>query len=318
VSSARPPAAARQPPARAWEAIQGAVDIHVHVAPDLIPRRIDDVDLAHEFLEHGLRGFVLKSHYLPTAERARTVTRVAPGIEAVGSITLNHAVGGLNPVALEISARSGARVAWMPTVDAANEWSSRRPGAPPPAWGQVQDELRSKPGYPATISLIDGRGRLREAVLQCLEVVAAHDLVLATGHVGREEIFALVARARQMGVERVVVSHAEFPSIDLSAGEQVRLAGMGAYIEHCYTTAFTGKTEWATVFANVRAVGAERSVISTDLGQLANPPVAVGLADFAERLLRAGFSVGDVRRLAVVNPGQLLESRAVLEQAVQP
>src|SRR5207249_11440894 len=87
---------------RAWTAIQGAYDLQVHVAPDVIPRRIDDIDLARQFQEHGLRGFVLKSHYIPTAERAKVVSKAVPGIAAYGAITLNHAVGGLNPVAVEI------------------------------------------------------------------------------------------------------------------------------------------------------------------------------------------------------------------------
>src|SRR5258706_8468422 len=91
----------------AWEAIQGAYDLQVHVAPDVIERRIDDLDLAKEFLAHGLKGFVLKSHYIPTAERAAVVTKAVPGIEAYGAITLNHSVGGLNPVAIEIAGRSG-------------------------------------------------------------------------------------------------------------------------------------------------------------------------------------------------------------------
>ena len=82
----------------AWEALKGGYDLQVHVAPDVIERRIDDLDLAQEFLAHGLRGFVLKSHYFPTAERAKVVTRAVPGIAAFGAITLNHSVGGLNPV----------------------------------------------------------------------------------------------------------------------------------------------------------------------------------------------------------------------------
>ena len=64
---------------RAWEAIQGAYDLQVHVAPDVIGRRIDDIDLAKEFLAHGLRGFVLKSHYVQTAERAKVVSKAVPG-----------------------------------------------------------------------------------------------------------------------------------------------------------------------------------------------------------------------------------------------
>ncbi|HSR24496.1 MAG TPA: hypothetical protein VLW53_13155, partial [Candidatus Eisenbacteria bacterium] len=71
-------------------------------------------------------------------------------------------------------------------------------------------------------------------------------------------------------------------------------------------TAFTGKTTWEKVFANLRATGPAAAVVSTDLGQAANPPVADGLADFADRLLEAGFSAGDVRTMAVVNPSRLL------------
>src|SRR5499427_10901045 len=113
---------------KAWEAIQGANDLQVHVAPDVIERRTDDIDLAKDFLAHGLRGFVLKSHYVPTAERAKVVGRAVPGIVSYGAITLNHSVGGLNPVALEIAGRSGNKIVCMHTVDAANETAGRLNG----------------------------------------------------------------------------------------------------------------------------------------------------------------------------------------------
>src|SRR5207249_8463183 len=113
---------------RAWEAIRGAYDLQVHVAPYVIEWRTDDFGLAKDFLSRGLKGFVLKSHYIPTAERAKVVGRAVPGIEAYGAITLNHSVGGFNPVALEIAGRSGAKIVWMPTVDAANETAGRLDG----------------------------------------------------------------------------------------------------------------------------------------------------------------------------------------------
>jgi hypothetical protein len=296
-----------QPPsAEAWAVIRGAIDVHVHAGPDVIARRLDDVDLAREFRDHGLGGFVLKSHYVPTPERAVAVGRAVPGVTVAGSVTLNHSVGGLNPAALEVAARLGARVAWMPTVDAANEWVNRPTGAPPPAWGAFHDQLRARRGYPAPISLLDERGRLVDPAAECLEVVAAYGMVLASGHVGHDEIFALVAAARQQGVTRVIVTHAEFTSVNLSAEDQVELARRGAAIEHCYTTAYTAKTTWETVFANLHATGPGAAIVSTDLGQAANPPVADGLADFADRLLQAGFSPDDVRQMAVVNPANLL------------
>src|ERR1700746_1322819 len=94
----------------AWEAIRDAYDLQVHVAPDVIERRIDDVGLAQEFLARGLKGFVLKSHYFPTAERAQVVTKAVPGIRALGAIVLNHSIGGVNPVAVELAGRSGCKI----------------------------------------------------------------------------------------------------------------------------------------------------------------------------------------------------------------
>jgi hypothetical protein len=47
-------------------------------------------------------------------------------------------------------------------------------------------------------------------------------------------------------------------------------------------------------------------VLSTDLGQTINPPVAEGFAMFAQKMLDAGFSSADVRRMAVTNPTALV------------
>src|ERR1700676_5236486 len=91
----------------AWRALEGAYDLQVHVGPDVIARRIDDIDCAREFLARGMKGFVLKSHYIQTGERAQVVTKAVPGSHAYGAVTLNHSVGGLNPVAVERAARPG-------------------------------------------------------------------------------------------------------------------------------------------------------------------------------------------------------------------
>jgi Family of unknown function (DUF6282) len=59
-----------EPSAHARELVRGAYDVHIHVAPDVMRRRIDDVTLAERFAAVGMAGFVLKSHYTSTAERA--------------------------------------------------------------------------------------------------------------------------------------------------------------------------------------------------------------------------------------------------------
>src|SRR5216684_848568 len=171
----------------AWKCLQGAYDLQVHVAPDVIERRVDDLDLAKEFLGRGLKGFVLKSHYFPTAERAKVVTKAVPGIHAMGAITLNHAVGGLNPVALELAGRSGCKIVWMPTVDAANETAGRPDGTKKhlPFWAKIQLELAATGVAPPPISVLDAGGCLTGQARTCLEIIAKHDMILATGHLGR-------------------------------------------------------------------------------------------------------------------------------------
>src|ERR1041384_7236862 len=169
-------------PKRAWEAIEGGYDLQVHVAPDVIGRRIDDLDLAREFASHKLKGFCLKSHYVPTYERAKVVTKASPGITAFGAITLNHSVGGLNPVALEIAGRSGNKIVWMPTVDAANETAGRADGTnlKLPFWAEIQRSLSAEGISPPPLTVLGEDGKLNEAARGCLERIGKPDMILAT------------------------------------------------------------------------------------------------------------------------------------------
>ena len=293
----------------AWKALEGAYDLQIHVGPDVIPRRIDDIDCAKEFLGHSMRGFVLKSHYIQTGERAHVVTKAVPGIKAYGAVTLNHSVGGLNPVAVELAGRSGCKIVWMPTVDAANETAGRLNGGQEklPFWAKIQRELAAEGIAPLPLSVIDASGNLTDPARRCLERIGKHNMILATGHLGRREIAALVRAAPGLGVKKVVVTHAEFPSQNLTGDEQKELADLGAIIEHCFTTTYTGKAPWEAAFANIRKTGVARTLISTDLGQTINPPVAEGFSMFAQRLLDAGFSKDDLKTMAVTIPTRLVE-----------
>jgi hypothetical protein len=292
----------------AWKTLEGGYDLQVHVAPDVIERRIDDIDLSKEFLAHGLRGFVLKSHYFPTGERAKVVSRAVPGISAYGAVALNHSIGGLNPVAVELAGRSGCKIVWMPTVDAANERAGRvdGPNVKLPFWAKIQRELAAAGIAPEPMTVLDADGNVSEAARTCIDLIKQHDMVLATGHLGRREIFQLVKAAREAGTRKVLVTHAEFPSQNLTPQEQLELADMGALIEHCFTTPYTDKCSWECVLEGIRKVCAGRTVISTDLGQTINPPVAAGFAMFAQHLLDNGFTSEEVRQMGVTNPHALV------------
>jgi hypothetical protein len=154
---------------------------------------------------------------------------------------------------------------------------------------------------PEPVPVVDESGALLPEARAVLEVIARNDMVLATGHLAREEIFTLVDGAVEAGVKTIVVTHPEFPSQRISPEDQVALADKGALMERAFTTPYTGKCSWDQIFEATRAVGAERTVWATDLGQIFNPPVEDGLALMADQFLAAGFSDEEVRHMAVEN-----------------
>jgi len=291
------------PTTRARELLRGAYDTHMHISPDVVERITDDITLAQRFKELGMAGMVLKSHYGSTAERASVVRAAVPGVDVLGAIALNRAVGGINPLAVEIAAREGARTVWLPTVDSVNESHEREApaGAKVPVWVKLQLELREQGIEIPPVPVVDRDGMVVPELREVLGMIARHGMLLATGHLSRSEIFAVVDAALEEGVTDIVITHPEFPSQDLTVEDQRALAERGALLERCFTTPHTGKVTWEHWLENIRAAGPENSVLSTDLGQVFNPPVEDGMALMVDRLLDAGFEEEEVYVMAVVN-----------------
>ena len=297
-----------QPSDRARTLVQGAYDLHVHVAPDVPRRRIDDRALAQRFAELGLAGFALKSHYTSTAERAQVVSGLFESVEVVGTLTLNWAVGGMNALAVEIAAREGARIVWMPTVDSPAETAGRtepKDGDRVPQWARLQHELRSLGLSVDAVHVTGSDGAVLSDTRDVLRAIARHGLILATGHLARDDTFAIVDAALDEGVTDIVVTHPEFPCQNFSIDDQKDLAARGCLIERCLTTPLSRKTTWEHVFDGVRAVGVERSLFSSDCGNPDYPPVEDGLALWADRLLDAGFDEDETRELIVTQSRRL-------------
>ena len=297
------------PSDRARTLVRGAYDLHVHVAPDVPARRIDDVTLAHRCAEVGLGGFGLKSHYTSTAERAQIVSGAVPGVEAIGTITLNWAVGGMNALAVEIAAREDARIVWMPTVDSPAETAGRtepQPGDKVPLWAKLQHELRGLGFSIEAVQVTGPDGELLPETRAVLRAIARHGLILATAHLGREDTFAVVDGAFEEGVTHVVITHPEFTCQNFSIEDQVALAERGCLIERCLTTPYSGKTTYGHVFDGVRAVGIERNFFSSDCGNPDYPPVEDGLAIWADKLLDAGFDEDEIREMVVAGSRRLV------------
>ncbi|HEX2988239.1 MAG TPA: DUF6282 family protein [Chloroflexota bacterium] len=289
--------------------LQGSYDLHVHSAPDIMKRKGSDLVMARRAAAAGIQGMLFKSHNSSTADRVAVVNETAPGCRAYGALTLCHAVGGLNAAAVDVAARLGARLVWFPTMDAANEvaYQDAHPNGKKAYWFVAQQELRQQRVSRPPISIIDGDGALVPAVHEILEVIAAHDMVLATGHLGVTEIVRLVAAAKAARVQRIIVSHPEYPSVAMPIVLQVELARQGMLMERCYRTPYSGKIGWEEQLAAIRAVGPSASIVCSDMGQVDAPWPEEALFDFVQRLLEAGFTTEEVRVMTADNPRSVIE-----------
>ena len=269
--------------------LHGSIDIHIHHGPDSISeRRVDALQGARQAQEAGMRAIVLKCHEYPTAPVAYIVSQAVPDIIVLGSITLNREVGGLNPSALETSAKLGAKIAWMPTRSSTYKLENGSP----------------KEG----ISILDGNGKLLPVVEEILDIIKSYQMVLATGHLPVAEAFVLVDEARRKGLSQIVVTH----PIGLKGGtyfsleEQCRMAEKGAFIEHCFGTTLHWKLDPMAIVEAIRAAGAEHCILSTDLGQAFNPTPAEGMRMMIAYMLRCGLSEKDIEIMVKTNPAKLL------------
>jgi len=275
--------------ASAQTLLRGAIDIHAHCDPDSVPRSIDAIDLARLAKSRGMRGLVLKNHFVSTASLAYIVRKEVPGIEIFGGIDLNRTVGGINPAAVEqmVHVKGGwGRVVWMPTFDAENDTLA--------------------PSHPRERVPVARNGNLLPEVKLVIGLVAKYNLVLETGHSSPEEGLLIIREARRQGVRHIVVTHAMLVGMTIPQMQEARR--MGAYLEFVYNALIgpNKKFELVDYAQAIRAIGVKSCILASDLGQAGNPLHPDGLAAFYAGLMKEGITEAEIKQMSVTNPAQAL------------
>ena len=274
--------------------LQGIVDIHVHSDPDGVTRKLDALDTARLAKEAGVRAIVLKNHWAPTAQLAYTVAKVVPGIEVLGGIALNRAVGGVNPEAVKQGAAftgGKLRIVWMPTFDAEN---------------YVRFSKQDLP-----FAAVSRDGKLLPETIEVLQLIAKNKLVLATGHSSAAEDLMLVREGRKQGIAQIVVTHPMDAPIHMSLEEMQEAARLGAYVELCGNAVLPTHPKdrqipVAEYVKTIRAVGPEHIILSGDFGQTIHPPFPEAWKQFLDILSKAGIGSAEIDLMAKKNPAILL------------
>jgi len=278
----------------AFGQLQGVVDIHTHGDPDITPRSIDVLDFAKQAKAEGMRAIVLKNHYAPTVQVAYLVAKLVPGIEVVGGIALDRAVGGVNPEAVSKAAAfkgKKLRIVWMPTFDSE---------------ANVKFLKQNRPFAP-----VAKNGQLLPETIEVLKILAKENIVMATGHSSGPENLMLVRESKKLGIAHMVVTHPLYAPIHMTIPEMQEAAKMGAYLEFCGNAILPsqpkdGKIPVEDYVKAIRAVGADHSILSSDLGQAVNPVHTEGWKQMLSILRKAGLTSAELDMISKTNPAKLL------------
>lgn len=274
----------------AHELIKGAVDLHIHSAPDIFPRNVDALSAARAAQDAGMRAIVVKSHSTDTSARAQTA-REQSGFPVFGGVALNYPVGGFNEHAVRECAKQGGRVVWLPTIGARHFVRNSASA------GMLADAI--PPGVDGMVAL-DEHDRLLPDVGRVLDAVAETGLTLATGHLAPAETAVVVAEARGRGVERIIVTHPHVSFVSMSLDDMRAVADLGGVVE------ITDHEPIEQRLAVVEAVGSSRCFLSTDGGTVAEPTPVERLLRSVQGLVDGGVDADDIRTMAVTNPSALL------------
>lgn len=276
--------------------LNGIVDMHIHSAPDVRQRKMDDWEIMEAAIERGVRAVVIKSHMFPTADRATLVNHMVQEkygnipFTMFGGITLNHTVGGLNPQAAEVACQLGAKVIWLPTMSAENHVAK---GASGPGVAVCRD------------------GKVVAAMHDIFSIVNNFDVVLATGHISAQECFLVAEAARKAGVKKLVITHPEFHIVGMSVEDQIRIVrDYDVILEKEYAQPIGNGLYKKNLEDNVqimRQIPAKNIVVSTDGGQMQNPRWCDTITEYVNYLYEAGIPEADIRQMTSINPKMLLD-----------
>lgn len=282
--------------------LKGIIDMHVHTAPDIRRRRFDDFQLCDVAVQAGARAIVLKNHHGSTAERAFLVNRYNAnvhgenGFTMYGSIVLDTCIGGVNPEAVEYALKLGAKIVWLPTQAAVNH------------------HLKYGKDLQNTVEVVRD-GKLVENMIRIFELVKEYDAVLGTGHLSADETFRVVEEARYHQVEKIIVPHPEWWVTRLTIEQQITLAkDYGVVLERCYAqnvgsagnNTFRYEKNLASNVEVIKEVGYEHVLVSTDGGQIENPPWDEAEREYQQYMADHGIPEEHIAYMTRTLPARLL------------
>ena len=288
--------------------LKGAVDLHCHSGPSVMPRDLDHIEAMNEGADVGLKAILVKDHYYSAAPITELLNRNFSdcGVQMLSGVPLNNTSGGFNPHAVDHGIKLGARLVWMPTFSAANHIAHHQQDE---KFDLKFPQTKERMLPPVPLSVLDDTGALRDDVKYILDMIAENDVVLSAGHLHISEIWPLFEEATARGVKRLLVNHPSYV-VDASLQDVRALTNMGACVEHSMCMWVPGSKykfyEPEFLHQLIEAATVDKTILGSDLGQVGNPRPVAGFRNVIAICLDLGYSEADIRKLISTNACDLL------------
>jgi len=285
----------------------GAVDMHCHSGPSVMPRDLSHIEAMQEAAAAGFRAMLIKDHYYSATPITEMLNQAYGDLKITlfSGVPLNNSVGGFNKHAVDHGIALGAKLVWLPTFSAKNHIDSR---------------YGVKAGFPHTtrkmipfdpLTPLDGNGKVKDEVKECLDLIAQYDVILAGGHCHISEILPVFEEARARGVKRLLVNHPSF-IVDATHEQIRRLVTMGAYIEHSLCMFIPVARRKRDPFPPeeldklIQSGTVDRTILASDLGQRGADHPVQGFRNVIKICMKLGYTDEDIRKMVSTNALQLL------------
>ena len=153
--------------------------------------------------------------------------------------------------------------------------------------------------------------KLSKACESVLNVIAEKQLVLATGHISIPEQIAVVREAHNLGIKHILINHPTLFRIGMDVRTQESLLKYGVIFERNYGGSRLPESKvfekhFERNLRDIRYLGAESSIMATDLGQPFNCGWAEGFQEYIDFMYDHGVSEKDIDLMTRKNPAALL------------
>ncbi|SES19241.1 DUF6282 family protein [Sphingobium sp. YR768] len=288
------------------ELLIGAVDLHCHSGPSVMPRRFDHIDALEQAAAVGMKAVLFKDHYYSVTPVTEMLNKryAHLGVTMMSGVPLNNATGGFNRYAVDHGIRLGAQLVWMPTFSSANHIDHHNHGRTT-HFPSTKDAMLA----PTPLTPFGPNGELIDELKFILDLIAEADIVLSGGHLHIQEIWAVFEEAKKRGVKRFLVNHPTFV-IDATLEDISNLAAFGAYIEHSLCM-FTENSPFKMFEPEelkrlITAGTVDRTILGSDLGQQGNPTPVEGFRSVIALCLEIGYSTSDIKKMISTNAMALM------------